>query len=340
MPTSMSDDAPVVQVVDRHPHPGHPRPRLRRPHRAGRRHRADPLPRRRRAQGDPPAARVMGPGLVSRIKIMAGMNIVERRRPQDGQLTTTIDGKDVDVRVATVATIAGESCVMRVLDKTRSRLPARRPRHAGRHPRHVLQDRPRAVRDDAVRGPDGQREDDDALRDAQRGQQPDAQRHDDRGPGRVRLPLDQPDPDERAGGAHLRHRAEVDPAPGPRRDPGRRDPRRRDGPRRHAVGPDRPLRHLLDARHGLGLGAAPLLGHGDRVVPHRLVGARRRRAAARAADLPVVQDGLHAHERGADVLRGERRARRRRRSSTTAPAATSAAAPASRSGSASTSCSR
>ena len=48
------------------------------------------------------------------------MNIVERRRPQDGQLTTVIDGADVDVRVATVATIAGESCVLRVLDKSRS----------------------------------------------------------------------------------------------------------------------------------------------------------------------------------------------------------------------------
>jgi type IV pilus assembly protein PilB len=65
-----------------------------------------------------PAA--IGPGLVSRIKIMANMNIVERRRPQDGQLTITIDGKEVDVRVATVATIMGESCVMRLLDKTRS----------------------------------------------------------------------------------------------------------------------------------------------------------------------------------------------------------------------------
>ncbi|HUZ40634.1 MAG TPA: GspE/PulE family protein, partial [Acidimicrobiales bacterium] len=65
-----------------------------------------------------PAA--IGPGLVSRIKIMANMNIVERRRPQDGQLTITIDGKEVDVRVATTATIMGESCVMRLLDKTRS----------------------------------------------------------------------------------------------------------------------------------------------------------------------------------------------------------------------------
>lgn len=62
----------------------------------------------------------MGLGLISRIKILAGMNIVERRRPQDGQLTVEIDGKSVDVRVATVATIGGEKCVMRVLDKSRS----------------------------------------------------------------------------------------------------------------------------------------------------------------------------------------------------------------------------
>jgi type IV pilus assembly protein PilB len=62
----------------------------------------------------------MAVGLVSRIKIMAGMNIVERRRPQDGQLRIDIDGREVDVRVATVATIWGEKCVMRVLDRTRS----------------------------------------------------------------------------------------------------------------------------------------------------------------------------------------------------------------------------
>jgi type IV pilus assembly protein PilB len=62
----------------------------------------------------------MGLGLVSRIKIMAGMNIVERRRPQDGQLTTDIDGLSTDVRVATAATIWGEKCVLRILDKNRS----------------------------------------------------------------------------------------------------------------------------------------------------------------------------------------------------------------------------
>ena len=58
--------------------------------------------------------------LVSRLKIMSSMNIVERRRPQDGQFSTNIDGKDVDVRVASVATVFGEKVVMRILDKGRS----------------------------------------------------------------------------------------------------------------------------------------------------------------------------------------------------------------------------
>ena len=58
--------------------------------------------------------------LISRLKIMSGMNIVEKRRPQDGQFSTNIDGKDVDVRVASVATVFGEKIVMRILDKGRS----------------------------------------------------------------------------------------------------------------------------------------------------------------------------------------------------------------------------
>ncbi len=62
----------------------------------------------------------IGPALVSRLKIMAGMNIVERRRPQDGQIAMEIDGRGIDIRVSTVATIWGEACVMRVLDKSRS----------------------------------------------------------------------------------------------------------------------------------------------------------------------------------------------------------------------------
>jgi type IV pilus assembly protein PilB len=68
----------------------------------------------------------MGPSLVSRIKVMSDMNIVERRRPQDGQMAVTIGGRDLDVRVSTAPTAFGEKCVMRILDKTRAviKLPA------------------------------------------------------------------------------------------------------------------------------------------------------------------------------------------------------------------------
>jgi type IV pilus assembly protein PilB len=62
----------------------------------------------------------MGPALVSRIKVMANMNIVERRRPQDGQLEATVDGIPLDVRVSTTSTVQGEKCVLRILDKRRA----------------------------------------------------------------------------------------------------------------------------------------------------------------------------------------------------------------------------
>ncbi len=62
----------------------------------------------------------MGPSLVSRIKVMSDMNIVERRKPQDGQLAFTVAGRDLDVRVSTAPTVFGEKCVLRVLDKTKA----------------------------------------------------------------------------------------------------------------------------------------------------------------------------------------------------------------------------
>jgi len=64
----------------------------------------------------------MGASVVSRIKVLAAMDIVERRKPQDGQMAINVDGRPLDVRVATTATIWGEKCVMRLLDKNRSLL--------------------------------------------------------------------------------------------------------------------------------------------------------------------------------------------------------------------------
>jgi type IV pilus assembly protein PilB len=62
----------------------------------------------------------MGPAIASRIKVMAELNIVERRRPQDGQFSLKVDGRPIDIRTSVLSTIHGEKVVMRVLDKTRS----------------------------------------------------------------------------------------------------------------------------------------------------------------------------------------------------------------------------
>ena len=60
----------------------------------------------------------MGGAVTSRLKVLAGMNIVERRRAQDGQFTVSVEGRDIDVRVASTGTIAGEKIVLRLLDKS------------------------------------------------------------------------------------------------------------------------------------------------------------------------------------------------------------------------------
>ena len=57
-------------------------------------------------------------GLVSRIKIMANLNIAENRLPQDGRIKVKLSGQDVDVRVSTVPTQYGERVVMRLLNKS------------------------------------------------------------------------------------------------------------------------------------------------------------------------------------------------------------------------------
>jgi type II secretory ATPase GspE/PulE/Tfp pilus assembly ATPase PilB-like protein len=53
--------------------------------------------------------------LISRIKIMSGLNISEKRLPQDGKLNFTVGGQNVEVRVATIPTVVGEGVVMRIL---------------------------------------------------------------------------------------------------------------------------------------------------------------------------------------------------------------------------------
>jgi general secretion pathway protein E len=60
---------------------------------------------------------IPAPAIVSRIKIMADLNIAERRLPQDGRIKLRIEGREIDMRISTVPTMHGESVVMRLLDR-------------------------------------------------------------------------------------------------------------------------------------------------------------------------------------------------------------------------------
>ena len=57
--------------------------------------------------------------LASRVKLLANLDIAEKRKPQDGRITTKVMGKEFDFRVSTLPTLLGESIVLRILDKTK-----------------------------------------------------------------------------------------------------------------------------------------------------------------------------------------------------------------------------
>ena len=61
--------------------------------------------------------KIIQDALVSRIKIMAGLNIAEKRLPQDGRIRVRVAGRDVDIRVSIIPTYYGERAVLRLLDK-------------------------------------------------------------------------------------------------------------------------------------------------------------------------------------------------------------------------------
>src|SRR6185312_11385002 len=64
-----------------------------------------------------PPARLQA-AVISRIKIMARLDIAERRLPQDGRIRLTVRGHDIDFRVSTIPSLHGETVVLRVLDRT------------------------------------------------------------------------------------------------------------------------------------------------------------------------------------------------------------------------------
>ena len=78
----------------------------------------------RLVERDNPPRRLLG-AILSRIKILSKLDIAERRRPQDGRIKLTAEGKDYDLRVSVLPTNHGQSVVMRVLDKDNIRVGIR-----------------------------------------------------------------------------------------------------------------------------------------------------------------------------------------------------------------------
>jgi type IV pilus assembly protein PilB len=70
----------------------------------------------------PPAPKNIQGGLISRLKVMADLNIAEKRVPQDGRISMKVGGKPLDLRLATLPTVFGEKVVIRILDKTNALL--------------------------------------------------------------------------------------------------------------------------------------------------------------------------------------------------------------------------
>ena len=128
--------------------------------------------------------------IISRIKVMAELDIAEKRVPQDGRFKLRVRGKTIDFRVSIMPSVHGEDSVIRILDKesmseqfTELRLDILGL--AGDRDEAVPEVHPRALRHGARDRPDRQRQDHDALRGALRDQVGRRQDRHDRGPGRV-----------------------------------------------------------------------------------------------------------------------------------------------------------
>ena len=155
-------------------------------------------------------------GLISRLKIMSNVDITERRLPQNGRITVRLNGRNVDLRTATLPTVWGEKVVLRVLDTKGLDLELKKLGFtddnyarfsASFHKPHGMV---------LVTGPTGSGKVDHALRHPDRDQPALGEHHHHRGSGGVPPRRSQPGPGQSQGGLELRGGAAGDPAVGPR----------------------------------------------------------------------------------------------------------------------------
>ncbi len=144
------------------------------------------------------------PAIVSRLKVMANLDIAERRLPQDGRIQVATQGRTVDLRFSSLPGINGEKVVLRVLDKNQSILDVEKLGMSRAQPRSVQgAARPRPRPDPGHRA-DRQRQDDDALCGGQLPEEHGDEHRHHRGPGRVPARHHQPEPGQRRDRPDLR----------------------------------------------------------------------------------------------------------------------------------------
>ena len=239
-------------------------------------------------QPAPPEINRFQAAIISRLKIMARLNIAEKRVPQDGRIKLRVSGREIDIRVSIIPMLHGEGVVMRILDKDRMQFSLRgvgmdEDTYATFQPPD-----PAPARHPAGHGPHGLGQDHHALQRAERDQERRDEDHHHRRPDRVPAGGHQPDPGPPQGRADLRLQPAEHPAPRSRRDPGRRDSRPGDGRERHPGLADRApgVQHPAHQRRGRRVHATGR--HGRRAVPGGQHRGRRDGPAARPRALPRV----------------------------------------------------
>ncbi len=181
--------------------------------------------------------------VISHIKILAQMDISEKRLPQDGHITLRHEGQEYDLRVSSLPSIEGEKIVLRILDKNASRWSLdevvtspednRKFRELVANPYGML----------LLTGPTGSGKTTTLYSVLQLDQHAAAEHRDRRRPGRIPSARDYAGADQAGGGADVRLGAAEHPAAGPRHHSDRRNPRpgnRRDRDQRRVDGPPGP----------------------------------------------------------------------------------------------------
>ncbi len=233
--------------------------------------------------------RRMVAGVVSRVKIMADLDIAEKRVPQDGRVSLTVDGHAIDTRIVTMPRVDGEGIVMRILDKSAALIGLDQLGMSESCAGMFEAGFRRAHGAVLATGPTGSGKSTTlygALNEINE-------------PERNIITIEDPVEYQLAGvnqlqvnlkaGLTFAERAAGDAARRPRRDHGRRDPRRRDGQDRHRVGADGPPRPVDPAHQRRALGDHAAHGDGHRALSDGLRGLHGGGAAARAPALHALQ---------------------------------------------------